>query len=198
MRTLLSIIVVLAVIFAAACKNALAVPITYTFQLENVEARFFPLVSMSASFQLDSSVFTPPDTGDHVIFKTATNTNLLAFNVVFVTDVNGVNVTDTFNIPQVIVGSGAIFNSADNPPLYIDGSGHTAFDGTETLDFAGFFGGGGGAQISISGPYDEVVEGKFVASTAAVADQASTLVLGAIGFVCMILFASVIRVGERA
>jgi len=66
--------------------TASATPITYTFTATNLVGSFYPLVSATGSFTLDSGVFpTAPPDDQIVYFKTSLITNLTAFDFVLVT-----------------------------------------------------------------------------------------------------------------
>ena len=82
---------------AMACSmagTASAIPVTYTFHETSADPAFYLLVSATGYLTFDSSLFTPVVPGqESVIFKTASGTNLTAFDFVFVTSINGSNVT---------------------------------------------------------------------------------------------------------
>jgi hypothetical protein len=150
--------------------TASAAPITYTFNETSAEPAFYSLVSATGYLTFDTSLFTPALPGqDDVTYRTATQTNLSAFDFVFVTDVNGTNVTQEFTLADIPVGEGAIFDSTTNPPSYFDNFGPDpiAVDSlnpslTMQLHIAQL-GGEGHVQVGVEGEYNEFAEGTFTA-----------------------------------
>jgi len=151
-------------IVCSMAGTASATPIAYTFNATGGNAAF---VSLTGGFTIDSSFFTPDGAGQvGAIFKTATATNVTAFDFVSVTQIGMTDYTQEFTIASLQVGSGAIFDSTTNPPSFLDGSGPDELE-TDSLnqDFIlHLAGGSGGAEISVLGPYGIIAFGNFTAT----------------------------------
>jgi hypothetical protein len=159
-------------------QSASAEPITYTFTATSLVGSFYPLVSATGSFTLDSSAFstlTPPPNDQAVDFSAFT-----AFNFVFVTDVSGTDVTDTFTLAEAQAEgtSGVLFDVTTNPPAYYDGNGNTASDGVELLVFEPLsieiFG-------EVAGGYNEQADGSFSAAALPVTGVPEPITLSLFG-----------------
>jgi len=170
--------------------SASATPITYTFHATGGNAAF---VSLTGGFTFDSSLFVPDGPGlASVTFKTATATNVTAFDFVSVTYLNGVDYTQEFTIDSLQVGSAAIFDSTTDPFAFLDSSGPDELE-TDSLneDFIlHIAGGSGGDEISVLGPYGIIAFGYFTADAVAVPEPDSIFLLsggllGLAGFAAM-------------
>lgn len=156
---------------------------TYTFNWvpTGIGPDVFPLVSITGSITLDASLFDTSNADQTILFRTGPAAfNVAAFHFVLVSNVMGTDVTDTFDLANIAINSGASFNSTTHPPTWLDATGgdtpSNEGDG-EVLHLSDNF------QIDMLGPHNETSFGSFVVTTVPEPSTWICLVLGAAIFV---------------